>query len=1378
MPEHSIIYCPGCAQPLAAGVTQGLCSRCLLVSALDPEVDSPPHEPGEIVLRYFGDYELLAELARGGMGIVYRARQVRLNRLVALKVLAAGEIASPQFLKRFLTEAEAAANLDHPNIVPIYEVGEVSGLPFFTMRLIEGGSLANWIHRRGQAIPPETAAHLAAKIARAVHHAHRHGVLHRDLKPGNVLLDNAGEPMLTDFGLARLVEKESTLTHTQAFIGTPAYMSPEQASGAVKTLTTATDVYGLGAILYELLTGRPPFAGGTSLETVRQVLDQEPVRPSVYHPELDRDLEIICLKCLDKEPAGRYGSAETVAEDLERWLRLEPIQARPIGALERGAKWVRRHPKRAALAGMTSLALLALLIVPTLLSIRLREANVRSTVKAEESRQHLVQFNVAKGVDLMNQGDLLGSLLWFVEALKLDQGHAQEEGIHRTRISAILNHAPRLLQVFSHATNASDASFSPDGGRILVRHGNAGFAQVWDIASGRPVTPPLRHEGVLLLRPTFNARGDKLLTGGQEGTARIWDAQTGQPLTPPMQDGPGMNFCRLSPDEHLVMTGGREPGLRLFSFDTGQLRSVIPLKQSVNDAEFSPDSREILSCGRGMVQIFDVASGRTRLTTQHGVGTSARRVGFSANGRRFLTCSGEGTIVWDTATGTPLTPLLAHGGLWVYGATLNPDGSRLLSWGRDAAVRLWDISTNRLSLPVLRHEHGVRLAEFSPDGRYIVTASDDQFARVWDATTGELALSPLRHGSRVFRASFSPDGQQIVTTDEATTKVWSFANTATVLSLLVPEGPRGVAFVPQGKEVVTVDALRQVQTWTMATGEEKPNSNRSQPELIPVLARTGQLKTIESPDGRLELWRTSNAIQIRNPKSQEELASPLRHREDILCAAFSPDSSRIGTGSDDQSARVWDSKTGWPITPPLRLGAGVSHVQFSPDGTTLATLSGPKLLTLWKLAADRRPLADLSSLAQLLAGRKINKAGGTVDVSGGGEFRKLWETLRGRYPDDFAITREDQERWVWREAVATGLTEAVQRGLNFQQHPWLRIQLARHHLAGERWTNALPLLSEALQFDPHSVPLHLDRARCFLELNRHDEAEHDLAEALARSPDDGRGWALRSRVQLAKGNLAAAQAAITSALEFDPGRPEYLDQRGHLRTMFQQWDGALADFSAARAGRALVPVREERLDVHRVLPCSPRATAKQIDLGSFFTAPLAPTWLVPDPDGRDLDDLPSGWVNLGGIDFDVRGVVQLASARSRFRLGAFPVEVNGMPISRRCRALHLLHGAHLDAANGTEIAALTMLFADGSQERLPIVYGQNVRECWSRDSTPLSVTNTVVAWDAQRTRFDAPKKLFRTTWINPQPDVEVVMVHYRSALKSSGPFLLALTLEP
>jgi TolB-like protein/predicted Ser/Thr protein kinase/Tfp pilus assembly protein PilF len=352
--------CRKCGAEIFADAPEALCTACLFETGLgllsndDPSADGVTRatrrdrgRPAKASTD-FGDYELLEVIGRGGQGVVYRARQKSLNRTVALKVIALGHWATDAHLKRFRREAEAAASLDHSGIVPIYEVGERDGSCYFSMKLVEGGQLDEVAKR--ESVPIRRAVELIAKVARTVHYAHEHGILHRDIKPGNILLDQKGEPHLTDFGLARLVENESTVTRTMEVLGTPSYMAPEQAVGNNDVVSSVTDVYGLGAVLYQLLTGQPPFAGGTTYETIKLLLDTEPRPPRLLNPKIDRDLSTICLKCLEKDPKRRYSSALALAEDLERWLKHEPILARHTGIIGRSRKWMRRNPSSALLA--------------------------------------------------------------------------------------------------------------------------------------------------------------------------------------------------------------------------------------------------------------------------------------------------------------------------------------------------------------------------------------------------------------------------------------------------------------------------------------------------------------------------------------------------------------------------------------------------------------------------------------------------------------------------------------------------------------------------------------------------------------------------------------------------------------------------------------------------------------------------------------------------------------------------------------------------------------------------------------------------------------------------------------------------------------------
>ena len=536
-------------------------------------------------------YELLGELGRGGMGVVFRARQVKLNRVVALKMVLSGELASALELARFKAEAEAAAQLQHPNIVQLYEFGEVrSGdgalLPYFALEYINGGSLADRLD--GTPRPARWAAQLIESVARAMYYAHSQGVIHRDLKPANVLLvqpqqPDAGPgsdafpptidvaaltPKVTDFGLAKRMDGSTGQTQSGAILGTPQYMAPEQAAGKSKRVGLATDIYSLGAILYELVTGRPPFQGETPLETILQVTRDDPVPPRLLNPGVPRDLETITLKCLQKDPARRYDSAQSLADDLARFLDDQPITARPAGAVERGRAWMRRHPTATALMTVTAVAAATLLAVGYRSHVKLRAEMARTANERDRAHRRQVDLTIANGAHRADDGDVPLALPWYAEALSLDQTDADRSAVHRMRLAAALAACPPLIAAWGHGSPVTDAAFRPDGGAVVTADA-AGVVRVWN--PHRPEAPPrtfrfgaavtqvaYRSDGTRLLavsgadvhvwnpaaglsggtvlshpkavsRAVWSGDGSEIVTGCGDGNARVWNANTGRP---------------------------------------------------------------------------------------------------------------------------------------------------------------------------------------------------------------------------------------------------------------------------------------------------------------------------------------------------------------------------------------------------------------------------------------------------------------------------------------------------------------------------------------------------------------------------------------------------------------------------------------------------------------------------------------------------------------------------------------------------------------------------------------------------------------------------------------------------------------------------------
>ena len=506
----------------------------------------PPAEPLQGTVRYLGDYELLEEIARGGMGIVYKARQVSLNRLVALKMILAGQFASAAEVQRFRREAENVANLDHPSIVPIYEVGEHQGNQYFSMKRIEGGSLP---HGKRE---PHAAAQLVATVARAVHHAHQRGVLHRDLKPGNILIDADGEPHISDFGLAKRVEGDQHSSQSGSIVGTPSYMAPEQAAGK-KGLTVAVDVYSLGAIFYEMLTGRPPHQGETPLDTLLLVLKREPLPPRSLNPDLDRDLETICLKCLHKEPERRYPNAQALAEDLERFLGGKPIEARPVGSVERAVKWARRNVVVSTLTAAMVLALVAGIVVSSIFAVSARREALGAYVEKIRADQQALEAELAKKAEEVVRKLAEDEKQAADLARKQAEKEKQTADFARKRAEEEKQAADRARQASKNALAQAKKEFYRSESLHYIDHLVAaekaiqeydlGSAQLqldecrWDMRNlehaylrkqlARQATNLVGHtRGVNCL--ALSSGGTQLYSGSQDGTIRVWDLESGK----------------------------------------------------------------------------------------------------------------------------------------------------------------------------------------------------------------------------------------------------------------------------------------------------------------------------------------------------------------------------------------------------------------------------------------------------------------------------------------------------------------------------------------------------------------------------------------------------------------------------------------------------------------------------------------------------------------------------------------------------------------------------------------------------------------------------------------------------------------------------------
>ena len=949
-----------------------------------------------------GRYEIIAELGRGGMGVVYKARQKQLNRLVALKMILAGAHAGADELSRFRREAEAFAQLQHPNLVQIYEVDEQEGRPFFSLEFLEGGSLDQRIHGRPQ--PPMQAAQMVETLARAVHAVHQHGIIHRDLKPANVLLTADGTPKIGDFGLAKKLGQGGQ-TLSGDIVGTPSYMAPEQAAGKLEEIGPQTDVYALGTILYEMLTGRPPFLAQTSLDTVNQVIAQEPVPPRRLQPKVPRDLETICLKCLHKDPQHRFASALELAQDLHRFQEGEPIQARPTGLARRLVKWARRNPARATLMGVSLAAILALFLIGVIYNARLQLALDDAQTKGDESYRRLLRLHVSNGSRLADESDWFSALVWYTQALSLEKDPAEEE-MHRIRVGTFFRHCPKIARLFYYPAGVQCVSFSPDG-RYLILTGRDGGAWLCDTTSGKRVGPVLNEESVVSAIACANVR-KCLATAADKGKVRIWDMATGKALSPVLEHKGPVSRLGFSSDGRFLLAAGGDRQASLWDATSGKRLFAASLKPAdvktapfahngeITDARFSPDGCWIVTASHDhTARLWQTADGRP-LTEPLLHPAAVTQVSFSPDGRVLATvCADWKVRLWDAAKGKELVAPVEHRGT-VNQASFSPDSKWLVTASTDSTARIWSVATGKPRGFALRHSSEVNRAGFSHDGSRVVTAGDDNTARLWDAVTGELLPPLLRHHGTVECASFSPDGKWLVTASkDQVVRLW----------VVAPE-----RLLPVAQKPVPAPAEGEVQTWrqNMALVADEVRKLRFQGRnavqvydaktgepIGPLLKHNSDILCVAfSPDGLKVLSASDdNTARVWDPTTGELAAPPLSHQASVNWADFSPDGRKIVTASTDQTARVWDVATGDPLSPPLNHHCAVRQAAFSADSLWVITTGTDNIQRRWDLRPDDRPVAELVRLAQVLAGSRIDPRRGFLPLGAENVWAE-WQEMR------------------------------------------------------------------------------------------------------------------------------------------------------------------------------------------------------------------------------------------------------------------------------------------------------------------------------------------------------------------------------------------------
>ncbi len=1004
-----------------------------------------PEVPLGTRVGYFGDYELLAEVARGGMGVVYRARQASLDRVVALKMVRAGEFPTPTAARRFRQEVEAVAALDHPNLLPIHEVGEHAGRAYYTMPLMEGGSLAARVPEyavtpgitRADARTRQAAtARLIATVARAVHHAHQRGILHRDLKPSNVLLDAQGEPHVVDFGLARRIGSASSLTATGAVLGTPSYMAPEQARGGTD-VTTQADVYGLGAVLYEVLTGRPPFKGVDALDTLAQVRDREVIRPGAVSPLIDRDLETVCLKCLSKEAAKRYGSADALAEDLDRWLRGEPIQARRAGTAERVVKWVRRNPAGAGLVAVTALFVLvavgggvALGYSRTLegknrdLAAAKDDADEQRSVaesqRAEADRQrerardeeararrylYVSRMTLAQQAERENQPGRVVQLLRSI----IPDGPGQEdlrgwEWHHLWR-----KHHGEESRLRGHTGTVLAVAFSPDE-TLLATAGADRTIKLWDLMRGQEVLTLRGHtDSVSAL--AFSPDGKRLVSTSADKTVRLWETNSGKELLTLTGHTLAVNCVAFSQDGRYVVTGSNDKQVRVWDLQVGATVAVFKEHTDiVHTVAYDPKGQFIISgSAKGDVRLWKPMTAEAVADLSY---MYASYLALSADGKRLALAynSEKGAIrILEEVVGWKVVTTIEVPNVSVTQLTFSPDGTRLAASCLDEKVRVWDARTGK-ELSVLHAENAARAVAYSRDGLRLATGTDNRLAMIW-ALPGNEVRTLFQGKDRATSVAFSPDGRRLAGMCNGTARIWDVCTGAEIGSLRGRSGNRRLAWSATNDRLAGVSATYLTD---VATGDE-----------VTALAsatrqRWGQCEHAFSDDGRLFASATGkdDHIAIWDAATGQKLQTLELGQTYASGVAFGPGgrllaagtSSAYATPGNRGSLRVWDARTGQVVLPRQDLLLQVWGLAFSPDGKRLAVALGHDYLSphnlgqvqvwnteTWQVEYDLRGHTGCAwTVCFSPDGKRLASVGGvTADKAPSGEL-KLWDMATGQ----------------------------------------------------------------------------------------------------------------------------------------------------------------------------------------------------------------------------------------------------------------------------------------------------------------------------------------------------------------------------------------------
>lgn len=949
-------------------------------------------------------YEMLKELGRGGMGVVYQARQKVPSRLVALKMILPGSQPAEEDLVRFRREVETLAELQHPNLVTIYEVGEYEGLPFFSLEYVPGGNLEDWIDGKPQ--DPRTSAEMVESLAHAMQLAHNHAIMHRDLKPANILLSpnqTSGSTRsslltlkITDFGLARKMDAKEGLTRSGSVVGTPSFMAPEQASGQTRRVTHLADIYSLGAILYNLITGNPPFQSETAWETIRQVVSSDLVPPRSLHHRIPTDLETICLKCLEKRPERRYETAQDLADDLRSFLEHGPIKAKRAGMITTGLRLIRRHPAIASILSILALSLGVLIGGSFWYNLKLSSELDKSTRLEKQNRRQLIDLFVDRGAQQLNTGDPFRALVWFAEALKLDQDFPWQETPHRIRLNATLQTSPILEQMLIHKAPIRVVHFNSDG-QLILTGSIDGVVRVWSSQTGEQVGKDLILPGVVM-EAKFRPGHDQLVNGKsgslivavawEDGTALLWDVMTHEQSELIHSKSISLTALCFRNDGQFVATGSEDGTVKIWNAETGKpvgepLRHPAPLR----DAEFSPDGTKLVTgSDDGTLTIWKTTPQGAVLHFKRSHKKGITDVEFSANSKMVVSASEDHTArIWDAETGEELHQLEHR--RKVISARFRSDNCMVATSSEDRRTCLWSMVDDKdpdnldgkelsakgtLLRRVLIDRSTQGQVRFGRGNHIVASGSESNVARVWSVHSTETLTPYLPHNGGILAMEFSPNDKILATAgNDQIARIWNLSHMPDP-SIRAQRSQR----LQQKTDQPWLCPHEFHEAFTATHTDLQVVNHKNKNIQGPLLKHGSKINFAtfdpKNDDCLLSCSDDNNAY-LWDWKEGKLLIPPMHHESNVIFGKFSENGKLVVTLSEFGNVRVWNPMTGHLLTPSIPYSGELQRIRFDDESKNLILTVQGKPLTI-NLEPLKGSVEKFVKIAEMLSTNRIEKA--------------------------------------------------------------------------------------------------------------------------------------------------------------------------------------------------------------------------------------------------------------------------------------------------------------------------------------------------------------------------------------------------------------------